>query len=143
MSFRFVRVHPEAQPPQRANPGDAGYDLASCEYVEVPARGRALVDTGLVVQIPPDCYARVAPRSGLSVKHGILVGAGVVDSSYTGVVKVLLHNTQDTPFQVYIGDRIAQLVLERIYTPVWEEAEGIEDILPTSRGAGGFGSTGT
>jgi dUTP pyrophosphatase len=84
-------------------------------------------------------YGRVAPRSGLTVKHGIHVGAGVIDPDYTGEIKVALFNLGDGPFEVKKGDRIAQLILERCETPYVRE---ITEISETERGDGGFGSTG-
>lgn len=83
---------------------------------------------------------RIAPRSGLAVKHGISTGAGVIDADYRGQVKILLFNHGDKDFEVKEGDRIAQLILERIYTPEVVEVEELEESV---RGAGGFGSTGT
>ena len=106
----------------------------------IPARTRRLVSTGLKVQIPSDCYARVAPRSGLAVKS-VDVGAGVVDSSYRGIVKVLVINNKDEEFKVNIGDRIAQLILERIYNDDFSVVNETE-LSDTTRGDGGFGSTG-
>jgi dUTP pyrophosphatase len=83
---------------------------------------------------------RIAPRSGLAAKHFIDTGAGVIDADYRGPVKVLLFNHADTDFEVKEGDRIAQLVIERIYTPEVVEVQELEESV---RGAGGFGSTGT
>ncbi len=82
---------------------------------------------------------RIAPRSGLAVKHFIDTGAGVIDADYRGQVKVLLFNHADADFEIKEGDRIAQLVLERIYTP---EVMEVQDLEATLRGAGGLGSTG-
>ena len=82
---------------------------------------------------------RIAPRSGLAVKHSIDTGAGVIDSDYRGQVKVLLFNHSEVDFEIKEGDRIAQLVLERIYTP---EILVVDELEETIRGAGGFGSTG-
>ena len=97
--------------------------------------------TGVAIVLPPGVYGRVALRSGLAVKHGIQVGAGVVDPDYTGEVKVVLFNHGDKDFEVKRrGERIAQLVLERCETPGVEEIGLLEE---TERGAGGFGSTGT
>jgi len=82
---------------------------------------------------------RIAPRSGLAAKHSIQTGAGVIDADYRGQVKVLLFNHGENDFEVKEGDRIAQLVLERIYTP---EVVAVEELEESVRGAGGFGSTG-
>lgn len=90
--------------------------------------------------MPEGTYGRVAPRSGLAWKNFIDVGAGVIDQDYRGNVGVILFNHSDTPFEIKKGDRIAQLILERIVHPVVVEADTLSD---TDRGAGGFGSTGT
>lgn len=88
---------------------------------------------------PEGTYGRIAPRSGLASKHFIDTGAGVIDADYRGEVKVLLFNHAEVDFQVKPGDRVAQLVLERIYTP---EVIEVSDLAESVRGAGGFGSTG-
>ena len=138
--FKIALVEPNAKAPSRNSNLDAGHDLHSSEEVIIPARTRRLVSTGLKVQIPSDCYARVAPRSGLAVKS-VDVGAGVVDSSYRGIVKVLVINNKDEEFKVNIGDRIAQLILERIYNDDFSIVSETE-LTDTTRGEGGFGSTG-
>ena len=125
--------------PSRGTPGAAGYDLSSAESCVVPARGRALVKTDIAVAIPAGTYARVAPRSGLAFKHGIDVMAGVIDEDYRGAVGVILYNTSDVPFQISIGDRVAQLILEKIETP---EVHVVDELDETDRGGAGFGSTG-
>ena len=138
--LRVKRVSPDAQLPVRANPTDAGMDLASVEALVIPPGGRALVDTGLQVGIPfGGYYLRIAPRSGLAVKHGIHVGAGVVDEGYLGNVKVLLFNLGTEDFAVTVGMRIAQAILEKVSLG---EVLEVNDIAPVSRrGAGGFGSS--
>lgn len=112
---------------------------SSCADVTIPARGRAVVPTGLALACPPGTYARVAPRSGLAVKHFIDTGAGVVDEDYRGEVGVVLFNHGEADFEVKAGDRVAQLILERIATPPVAE---VDDLDATGRGAGGYGSTG-
>ena len=134
----FVSGHDDAKLPTRGSAGAAGYDLSANADGIVPPRGRVLVSTGIAIRVPPDHYARVAPRSGLTVKHGIDVGAGVIDSDYTGEVKVALFNHSDEPFVVKAGDRIAQLIFERISTP---DLVLVQALDVTDRGAGGFGST--
>ena len=104
----------------------------------IPPKG--LVSTGIRVAIPPSYYGRLAPRSGLALKHGIDVGAGVIDADYRGDVKVLLFNFGTEAFQVRKGDRIAQLIVEKI-SP--DETMTVVDALDdTVRDASGFGSTG-
>ncbi|GAM85961.1 hypothetical protein ANO11243_039710 [Dothideomycetidae sp. 11243] len=130
---------PSAKVPTRGSAFAAGYDLYASRPASIPARGRALVETDISVAVPEGTYGRVAPRSGLAVKHGIDTGAGVIDADYRGPVKVLLFNVSDEEFAVQEGDRIAQLVIERIYTP---EIAVVEKLADSVRGAGGFGSTG-
>ena len=125
--------------PTRGSSHAVGYDLYSVEDCCVPHNSRHLVGTGVAIVLPVNVYGRVAPRSGLAVKHGIQVGAGVIDPDYTGEVKGVLFNQGDTDFEIKKGDRIAQLVLERCETPPVREVQSIEE---TMRGSGGFGSTG-
>ncbi|XP_030764918.1 probable deoxyuridine 5'-triphosphate nucleotidohydrolase [Sitophilus oryzae] len=138
--LKFTKVNPDAFPPTKGSVKAAGYDLKSAEDVTVPSRGKALVDTGIKIELPHGCYGRIAPRSGLAVKNFIDVGAGVVDEDYRGVLKVVLFNHSDADFEVKRGDRIAQLICEKIYYPDLIEVEELSD---TTRGEGGFGSTGT
>jgi dUTP pyrophosphatase len=140
MSLGIKKLCFDAIIPTRGSDRSVGYDLYSVVDTVVPCQaGNALVATGLAITLPPGCYGRVAPRSGLAVKHCINVGAGVIDPDYTGEVKVVLFNHGDKDFEVKKGDRIAQLVLERCETPSIEEINIVED---TERGSGGFGSTG-
>lgn len=138
-SLKVMRIHEAATLPVRGSDLAAGYDIASGETKEIPAGERAVVKTGLKIAVPPGCYGRVAPRSGLAVKKGIDVGAGVIDADYRGELGVVLFNFGKEPFTVNPGDRIAQLVLERIATPAVQEVTELDD---TVRGEGGFGSTG-
>ena len=125
--------------PKRGSEFAAGFDLSSAYDVEVPARGKALVKTDISIAIPPSTYARIAPRSGLAWKNFIDTGAGVIDYDYRGNVGVILFNHSDDVFQVKRGDRIAQLILERISMA---EAVEVDELQETVRGEGGFGSTG-
>ncbi|KAG9443798.1 hypothetical protein H6P81_015138 [Aristolochia fimbriata] len=137
--LKVKRLSANAILPSRASLLSAGYDLSSAKEMKVPARGKALVPTDLSIAIPEGTYARVAPRSGLAWKHSIDVGAGVIDADYRGSVGVILFNHSDVDFEVKHGDRIAQLIIERIMTPQVSE---VEDLDSTARGTGGFGSTG-
>ena len=107
----------DAQIPLRASNGSVGYDLYACDDIVILPMNKALVSTGLAVEIPEGCYGRIAPRSGLSAKKFIDVGAGVIDRDYRQEVKVLLFNFGVEVYFVKKGDRIAQLILERIETP--------------------------
>jgi dUTP pyrophosphatase len=106
----------------------------------IPAGGKAIVPTDISIAIPYGMYGRVAPRSGLAVKHFLDVGAGVIDSDYRGPVGVVMFNFSDKDFQVAQGDRIAQLIIEKI---AMLDIVQVEDLDNTDRGAGGFGSTGS
>lgn len=141
--FKVYKKNPLAVIPIRADHGAAGYDLSSIEETIVPANGQKIIDTGLVFEFPADCYGRIAPRSGLAARNSIMVMAGVVDSSYRDSIKVILfnHNTRD--LHINVGDRIAQIIFEKIYTPKeFEVVETFEQLSNTERGTGGFGSTG-
>lgn len=139
--FRFAKVISSAVAPTRAECGAAGYDLTACEHKVIPSGKWDKINTGIAVEFPSYCYGRVAPRSGLALKKGISVGAGVIDSSYRGTIQVILFNHGNEDFVVNPGDRIAQLIFEKIYTPELEEVT-IETLTTTDRGTGGFGSTG-
>ena len=137
------RLDPDLAVPAYATEGDAGADLVAAEAITLePGGGRALVPTGAAIAIPAGYAGFVQPRSGLALRHGVtcLNTHGLIDSGYRGELKVLLVNTDpSTPFVVARGDRIAQLVIQRV-----EHANFVEvDELPeTDRGEGGFGSTG-
>ena len=135
----FKRLHPEARLPSRGSARAAGLDLCAVERVTLAPGGRAAVRTGLAVSIPEGFYGRVAPRSGMAVRHGIDVLAGVIDADYRGEILCALVNHGDAPFEIEPGARIAQLVVESIATP---DPSWADDLEETTRGAGGFGSTG-
>ncbi len=142
MALNVTKLVPQAILPVRATPGSAGYDLFSTDgYVILPGR-RVVVSTGISVQLPPGTYGRIAPRSGLAVKHGLDTLAGVIDPDYTGEVKVVLQNMDERmPFVIRPGYRIAQLILEKFdIVEVVEKPTEFTNL--TERGSGGFGSTG-
>ncbi|EDL80067.1 deoxyuridine triphosphatase, isoform CRA_b [Rattus norvegicus] len=138
-SLRFVRLSEHATAPTRGSARAAGYDLYSAYDYTIPSMEKALVKTDIQIAVPSGCYGRVAPRSGLAVKHFIDVGAGVIDEDYRGNVGVVLFNFGKEKFEVKKGDRIAQLICERILYPDLEEVQTLDN---TERGSGGFGSTG-
>lgn len=139
--LKFTKATPHAFAPSKGSTKAAGYDLKSAEDYIVPARGKQIVNTGIKVQLPEGCYGRIAPRSGLAAKNCIDVGgtfiyrvlrmrqkkwvilAGVIDEDYRGVIKVILFNLSDADFAIKKGDRIAQLICERIYYPEIEEVQ--------------------
>nr|XP_033775424.1 deoxyuridine 5'-triphosphate nucleotidohydrolase, mitochondrial isoform X3 [Geotrypetes seraphini] len=137
--LRFVKLSENACAPTRGSAKAAGYDLYSAYDYMIPAMDKAVVKTDIQIALPSGCYGRVAPRSGLAAKHFIDVGAGVIDEDYRGNVAVVLFNFGKESFKVKRGDRVAQLICERICYPELEELEGLDE---TDRGAGGFGSTG-
>ena len=141
MTLRFKRIHPDAVLPAYAHPSDAGMDVRSVADIVIPRGGRALVPTGLVAMIPPMHEIQVRPRSGLALKHGITVlnTPGTIDAGYRGEVGVILINAGEKDFTIARGDRIAQMVVQKLADIELVAAEQLSD---TSRGTGGFGSTG-
>lgn len=142
MSKKVIKVTlcENATMPSRGSPGAAGFDLyALVENKTVIEVGdRKLINTGVKISLPSSCYARIAPRSGLAVV-GIDISAGVVDSDFTGCIHVLVVNNSKKPFTVKHGDRIAQMIIEKIINPVFVETDVLDS---TERGDRGFGSTG-
>ncbi|MGH2931300.1 MAG: dUTP diphosphatase [Gaiellaceae bacterium] len=135
------RLHEDAVVPDRAYEGDAGLDLAACERHELGPGERAVVGTGLAVEIPAGYAGFVQPRSGLAAKHGITIlnSPGLVDSGYRGEVRVILLNTDRAEtFVVEPGMRIAQLVVQAV-EPV--EPDEVGELAESERGARGFGSS--
>lgn len=147
-TFYVEKTHPDAKLPVKANPGDAGFDLTCVESTTIPAWRRTLVRIGLKFFVPHGYYGRIAPRSGLAWKRSIDIGAGVVDSGYRDEVRVLMVNQSDVECKVEAGTRIAQLILEKYAADATVEFLPSDELpedhpmLTTSRGHGGFGSTG-
>ena len=141
MMVKFRRSDPAAILPSYAHPGDAGMDVFSVEDMVLPSGGRALIHTGLVMQLPPDAEAQVRPRSGLALKHGVTVlnSPGTIDAGYRGEVGVILINLGDEPFHVEKGMKIAQIVVAPVTRAEVVEVSAVD---ATDRGTGGFGSTG-
>jgi dUTP pyrophosphatase len=142
LSIDIVRLDPELPLPVYAHPGDAGLDLMAREDAVIPAGGgRYLMPTGISIAIPVGWCGLVMPRSGLALKHGIgIVNApGLIDSAYRGEIKAVLLNTDPSnDYQVHRGDRIAQLVIQRVETVAWN----VVDVLDGANRGGGFGHTG-
>ena len=114
LSLKVLLRSDKARVPTRGSALSAGYDLYSSEAAVIPAQGQGLVATDISIIVPEGTYGRVAPRSGLAVKHGISTGAGVSDSDYRGEVKVVLFNHSPKDFEIAVGDLMAQFVLEMI-----------------------------
>ena len=143
MRIPVHRFDPDLPLPQAAHAGDAGHDLRAREAVIIaPAGGRAAVATGIAVAIPPGFAGLVLPRSGLALRHGVtcLNAPGLIDAGYRDEIRVILVNHDPAePFKVEVGDRIAQLVVQAVEAVEWDE---VTDLGETTRGRGGFGSTG-
>jgi dUTP diphosphatase len=142
VTLPFKRLDPDALLPARAHPGDAGLDLRSAVDVEVAPGERALVPTGVAVAIPDGHAGLVLPRSGLASKHGLTMAnaPGLIDAGYRGeLICAVVNLDLTTPVKIGRGDRIAQLVV--VAMPELA-AEWVDELPPTTRGEGGFGSTG-
>jgi dUTP pyrophosphatase len=138
----FQRLVPHAREPERAHEYDAGYDLRAAEAARLGPGERVGVGTGIAVAIPEGHAGLVLPRSGLAAKHGIALtnAPGLIDSGYRGEIRVLLLNTdREKPFEVAVGDRIAQLVVVRAEALEFQE---VPELDATARAEAGFGSTG-
>jgi dUTP pyrophosphatase len=136
------RLDPGLPLPERAHPGDAGADLFAAEDVELAPGQRAVVPTAVAIALPDGYAAFVHPRSGLAARYGVTIvnAPGTVDAGYRGEIRVTLLNTDaDRPVRFQRGDRIAQLVVQRVECPVFHE---VESLPGSARGDGGFGSTG-
>lgn len=142
MLIRIKRLHPGAQLPAYAHGPleDAGLDVRSVEAALLEPGVPQAIPTGLALEIPPGYEVQIRPRSGLALKHAIILpnAPATIDPGYRGELKVILLNLGRAPFEVQVGDRIAQLVLARYETIEWTEGELAESV----RGVGGFGSSG-
>ena len=130
----------DSQAPTLGSTKAAGYDLYASERIIVPQNDRKLISTGIKIKLPHNTVGIIKSRSGLAVRNNIDAKAGVIDEDYRGIVKVVLHNSGTSDFEVNIGDRIAQLLVMPILRPQIEIVNTLND---TERGEGGFGSTGT
>jgi dUTP pyrophosphatase len=142
MKIKINKLVPQATIPTRSNGTDAGYDLYAAVNGRIEGKNRDVINTGISIAIPEGYYGRIAPRSGLAVKNGLDVLAGVVDSGYRGEVGVVLQNLGYMDFEYSEGDRIAQLIIEKCHDVEWEEVAYPEDLTSSERGEDGFGSTG-
>lgn len=145
-TLRIHLLRPDAREPRYASDGAAGLDLSAAldGAIVIPSGGRALVPTGFAMALPPGHEGQVRPRSGLAARHGVTVlnSPGTIDEDYRGEVKVILQNHGSGPFEVCSGDRIAQLVVAPVTHVVVTKVSSEDDLGATTRGAGGFGSTG-
>ncbi|KAI7825097.1 dUTP diphosphatase [Gamsiella multidivaricata] len=133
------KLSKKARMPTRGSKHAAGFDLYSAKTMTIAPQSQGVVPTDISIAVPEGTYGRVAPRSGLAVRHFIDVGAGVVDYDYRGPIGIVLFNFGKNEFKIEEGDRIAQLVLEKVHLC---EAVEVDELDTTDRGSGGFGSTG-
>jgi dUTP pyrophosphatase len=138
--FKYVDVSSHGQPNLIKNHyADAGLDIRSNEYIHIPPKESRLIETGVKIQIKEGYVGLIWSRSGLSVKHGLEVGAGCIDASYRGEIKIHLFNHSYTPVEVIKGDKIAQLLTIPIHAGLYTLTQELDE---TIRGGNGFGSTG-
>tara|TARA_B100002019_G_scaffold285319_1_gene294134 strand:+ start:1223 stop:1711 length:489 start_codon:yes stop_codon:yes gene_type:complete len=138
--LKVKKLDPEAIVPTRANKTDAGYDLYALADIQIPAINHKLIKTGISMSIPEGYVGLIWPRSGLAYKSGLDVFAGVIDSGYRGDIGVILYNSRMDHYQVKKGDRIAQIVFQKVEG--FDLVE-VKDLDGTQRGEGGFGSSGS
>jgi dUTP pyrophosphatase len=142
VAVKLRLLRPGAEAPRLMTELAAGADLVAANEapIVIPPGGRALVPTGIAIELPPGYEAQVRPRSGLALRHGVtcLNSPGTIDADYRGEVGVILANLGSAPFEVVRGARIAQLVVARVERPRFEV---VEELAPTERGSGAFGHT--
>lgn len=140
---QIKKLNPNAEIPKYMTSGSAGCDIKAClpQTLQIPAGGRAAVPTGLAFGIPQGFEIQVRPRSGLSIKQGLTVvnSPGTIDCDYRGEIMVLMINLGTEMVSIQNGDRIAQLIIQKVDQVQWDV---VEELTETQRGTGGFGSTG-
>jgi dUTP pyrophosphatase len=127
--------------PAAPKPGDAGYDLYALDAATLPSWSRALIATGVYLEIPPGYVGLVKDRSSMALA-GLHTMGGVIDSGYRGEIRIILLNTNDTDYVIRAGHKIAQIIVIPCYTEALTAVESLDALSATERGAGGFGSTG-
>lgn len=143
MTIQIKLLHPKARMPEKATDGSAGYDLYSAISEDIYQGETLLINLGFAISMPPNMCALICSRSGLAAKRSVFVlnAPGIIDSDYTGELKIILTNLGDTPFRISVGDRVAQMVFH--YLP-HVEIDQVDLLMHygSQRGDGGFGSTG-
>jgi len=127
-SVRVKKLSAEARVPTKGSARAARHDLYANEGTDIPAKGQAIVGTGIAMGLPHNTYGRIAPRTSLAVKHRLMTNAGMIDSDYRGEVKVVLAKLGDQPYRVEKGDLIAQLIIEKIDNTELQEVTQLDDI---------------
>ena len=139
MKLLIKKVHTDATVPHYAHPGDAAFDLFTPEKIEIKPGERVQVPTGIAMEIPVGCAGLIWDKSGLSHKNGLKTLGGVIDAGYRGEVKVGMINLANETYVFEKGHKVAQMIIQKIESPDIEEVTELSD---SSRGTGGFGSTG-
>ncbi len=141
MKIKIQKIHPNALVPKYQTEGSSGFDLHAVEEVMIKPHSVGLVKIGICLSLEVGYELQVRTRSGLALNHQVMVlnSPGTVDNDYRGEIKVILANLSDKDFKVQVGDRIAQGVVQKTYKAEFIECERLDE---TSRGSGGFGSTG-
>ncbi|WRF62728.1 dUTP diphosphatase [Helicobacter pylori] len=141
MKIKIQKIHPNALIPKYQTEGSSGFDLHAVEEVTIKSHSVGLVKIGICLSLEAGYELQVRTRSGLALNHQVMVlnSPGTVDNDYRGEIKVILANLSDKDFKVQVGDRIAQGVVQKTYKAEFIECERLDE---TSRGSGGFGSTG-
>ncbi len=140
MIIKVKKLTENAKMPIYGHPGDAGMDLFSAEDYEIPTNSRVLVSTGISVAIPTGYVGLLWDKSGLAAKNGLTTLGGVIDCGYRGEIKVVIQNHSQGKYLIKKGQKITQMLIQPIVSPTLEETDSLEE--NTSRGDGGFGSTG-
>ena len=138
MTVYFKKMSPFGKRPERCSEGAAGYDLFSAEDKLIAPANSAYIHTDLRIAMPPNVYGRIAPRSSLTIANMVGVGGGVIDEDYRGELKVILFNHGKRTLWIKTGDRIAQIIFEKIEHFDWKESA---ELTETNRSVNGFGST--
>lgn len=139
MKIEIKKINPEAKIPTYANPKDAGMDFYSVVDINILPNKRVACDTGIAMAIPAGYVGLIWDKSGVAFNGGIKTMGGVIDSTYRGEIKIILKNLSDKEYAIKKGDKIAQMLIQKVEAPVIEEVGELDD---TARGEGRFGSTG-
>ncbi|OGZ04432.1 MAG: deoxyuridine 5'-triphosphate nucleotidohydrolase [Candidatus Lloydbacteria bacterium RIFCSPHIGHO2_01_FULL_41_20] len=139
MILKLKKLKSDAKLPSYAHPGDAGMDIYSCEERTLLPQEQALISTGIAMEIPDGYVGLVWDKSGLSTKHGLKTLAGVIDAGYRGEISIAMANVGNDSYTFKKGEKIAQMLIQKVeHAEFWE----VDKLSETSRGTGGFGSTG-
>lgn len=139
MNIQIKKLHPNAKVPSYAHPGDAGMDICCVESITIPPKSRVSIKTGIAIALPQGYVSLLWDKSGLAAKHGITILAGVLDAHYRGEYIVVAYNTTDAPYTFSAGDKVAQILIQKIEQPTIEVVAELDE---TARSTSGFGSTG-